>query len=69
MATFPARDAKLQPGVIAPNPDTSADVQARKLLRREAKTLPGVSHVAASNGQSVGGAKVSGGARITGGKG
>lgn len=72
MARFPAQNAAIQPAVIQPQPDTTADTEARRGLRRETKTFPGTSHVAPANGAvaaRIAGTQVSGGARITGGKG
>lgn len=70
MATFPARDAKFTP--IITQPDTPAETEARKMLRRSAEdkskdplTNPGNGSVA----RPVVGTKVSGGAKITGGRG
>lgn len=68
MAKTPALNAALHPDVIQPRPDTSADVEARGLLRRAAQGKPASARTV-NNGASVGGTKVSGGARISGGKG
>jgi hypothetical protein len=72
MATFPAPNRGLQPDVVAPAPRTSSDIKAAKLLSRDAKQMTNVSHVSDTNGATAGpisGTKVSGGARISGGKG
>lgn len=72
MARFPALNSGLQPGVIAPSPRSASDLKAAKLLARDAKQMTNVSHVSASNGSVAGpisGSKVSGGTRISGGKG
>jgi hypothetical protein len=67
MSQFPAPNRALQPDVIAPAPDSSVDRKARKLLAREAKVQPGPPKTNPSNGSSAG-VKVSGGARISGGR-
>ena len=68
MAQFPSPNKALQSDVIAPSPVTPEDRKARGLLSRAASGHTGRPKTNPSNGSSMG-TKVSGGARISGGRG
>jgi hypothetical protein len=54
---------------FTPDPNTPAGTQAAKLLRRQAKVILGNSLTNPSNGAARQGRQVTGGARISGGRG
>lgn len=68
MTAFPAPNRKVQPDIIKQRPDTTADKEARGILRVASVNHPGKSKVPNGNGRSQGN-KQGGGARISGGKG